>query len=163
MSEYKITGEYPDLESLRRAGHRTFEDEQRSHQEQMVRAIESLRADIRKGAPMAAADSLATKPKQWVCPRCPHLKGTIEFSDDYRILFLNSKRHSSLTPRQAAIVRVLINSDGYEASTQTLIDKAGCGKISNSFRGKRLKLWKTIVGPVGGCKGLYKLELTPKK
>ena len=93
MSEIKVTGEYPDLDALHRAGHRTLADEieeeiragqrQRATREAELEHERKL-AEIRNRTPMA--DSLTPKPQQWVSTR---FKGTVEFSEDYR-----------MTPRQ---------------------------------------------------------------
>ena len=99
----------------------------------------------------AAADNLATKRQQG---------STLEHSDDYQIITFNGQR-LCLTPRQAAIVRVLHQSPYCEASSQIITKQTKCGVIRNSFKtGDGPEIWKKVI--VHQPRGFYRLNLTPK-
>jgi hypothetical protein len=84
----------------------------------------------------------------------------LEHSDDYRTISLNGQR-LCLTPRQAAIVKLLHQSRYYEATTQTIRKKTKCGLIHDSFKtGDGPEIWKNVI--VHQPRGFYRLNLTPK-
>jgi hypothetical protein len=93
----------------------------------------------------------------------PNVSGasTLEFSGDYRIISLKGQPLYRLTPRQAAIVRVLHQSPYYEASTHTIKKQAKCGPIRDSFgSGDGPEIWKNVI--LNRPRGFYRLNLTPK-
>jgi hypothetical protein len=90
-------------------------------------------------------------------------KAGLEFSDDYRIISFKGQPLYRLTPRQAAIMRVLHESRYSEASTQIIKKLTGCSQIRFSFRaGDGRKIWKKVIVPTDHPKGFYRLNLTPR-
>ena len=86
----------------------------------------------------------------------------LEFSDDYRTISFNGQRLYRLTPRQAAIVRVLHQRPYCEASTQIIKKLTGCSQIRFSFRaGDGRKIWKKVIVPTDHPRGFHRLNLTP--
>jgi hypothetical protein len=85
----------------------------------------------------------------------------LEHSDDYRTISFQGQPCYHLTPRQAAIVRVLHQSPYCEASSQIIKKQTKCGVIRNSFKtGDGPEIWKKVI--VHQPRGFYRLNLTPK-
>jgi hypothetical protein len=88
-------------------------------------------------------------------------KAELEFSDDYRIISFKGQPLYRLTPRQAAIVRVLHRRPYCEASTHTIKKQAKCGPIHDSFKkGDGPEIWKNVI--VHHPRGFHRLNLTTK-
>jgi hypothetical protein len=86
---------------------------------------------------------------------------TLEHSHDYRTISFNGQR-LCLTPRQAAIVRLLHQSPYCEASTKIIKKQTKCGPIHNSFKsGDGPEIWKKVI--IHYPKGFHGLNLTPKE
>jgi len=87
----------------------------------------------------------------------------LEHSDDYRIISFEGQPLYHLTPRQAAIVRLLHQSPYCEASSHTIKKLMGRCPIRDSFRtGDGPKIWKKVIVPSDHPRGFYRLNLTPK-
>jgi hypothetical protein len=92
-----------------------------------------------------------------------HSKAELEFSCDYQTISFKGQVCYRLTPRQAAIVRVVHQSPYCEASTQIIKKLTGCSQIRFSFRaGDGRKIWKKVIVPTDHPRGFYRLNLTPK-
>jgi hypothetical protein len=88
-------------------------------------------------------------------------KAELEFSDDYRIIRCKGQPLYRLTPRQAAIVRVLHQRPYCEASTHTIKKQAKCGPIHDAFKkGDGPEIWKNVI--VHHPRGFHRLNLTLK-
>ena len=85
----------------------------------------------------------------------------LEHSNDYRTISFKGQQFH-LTPRQAAIVRVLHQSPYYEASSQIIKKHAKCGgPVGNCFKsGDGPEVWQQVI--VHHPRGFYRLNLTSK-
>jgi hypothetical protein len=90
-------------------------------------------------------------------------QSSLPITEDYQVIRFKGKSYK-LPPQRARIVKALDEarmSGIDQLSTQAIQREAGCGKkICDFFRtGDGPKLWKTLVIPIKGCHGMYKLNL----